>query len=173
MDDHAAVESSRRLTSGDLALSFYSSYELHPRPADLVIVDTEVIARAPVRSLVAGMGAAMAVYYGLRASLHIRHGGGPGAGNGAPPSASAPTVAALGIASCLGEKCRDILWWNGPAAVRNCEANAGATHALEKVTLKFRARVAVAGGIYSLVSAHWPHGRACTWFINVYRSGGS
>ncbi|KAG9389492.1 Glycerol dehydrogenase [Carpediemonas membranifera] len=46
----------------------FEEYLFLPRNPDLVLVDTAVIAKAPVRTLVAGMGDALATYFEARAS---------------------------------------------------------------------------------------------------------
>jgi glycerol dehydrogenase len=46
----------------------FSRYHLHRRNADLVLVDTQVIANAPVRSFIAGIGSALATCFEARAS---------------------------------------------------------------------------------------------------------
>lgn len=46
----------------------FESYLLYPRNPDLILVDTEVIAKAPVRHLVAGMGDALATRFEAEAA---------------------------------------------------------------------------------------------------------
>ena len=89
------------------------------RNPDLVLVDTEIIARAPVRTLVAGMGDALATYFEADAcqrSYGVNNFGGH------------VSMAALALARL----CLDTLLENGLAAKLSCQA-AAVTPALEKV----------------------------------------
>ncbi|KAJ6240609.1 glycerol dehydrogenase [Anaeramoeba flamelloides] len=47
----------------------FERYEFFPRSPDLVIVDTSVVAKSPPRTLVSGMGDALATYWEARACL--------------------------------------------------------------------------------------------------------
>lgn len=47
----------------------FSKYLMLPKNPDLVLIDTEVVAKAPVRLLVSGMGDALATYFEARATL--------------------------------------------------------------------------------------------------------
>jgi len=80
------------------------SYRIHGRNPDLVLVDSGVIVRAPVRFLVAGMGDALATWYEGRAAAAA---GRPNMRGGAA------TEAALALARL----CRDVVLTNGEAAV--------------------------------------------------------
>ena len=89
------------------------------RNPDLVLVDTEIIARAPVRTLVAGMGDALATYFEADAcqrSYGLNNFGGH------------VSMTALSLAHL----CLDTLLENGLAAKLACEAGA-VTPAFEKV----------------------------------------
>ncbi|MDR1590151.1 MAG: glycerol dehydrogenase [Oscillospiraceae bacterium] len=89
------------------------------RNPDLVLVDTAVIARSPVRQLVSGMGDALATWYEARACLRS------GALN---VSGGAVTL----TAAALARLCRDTLFENGPDAVAACRDNV-VTPALDRV----------------------------------------
>ncbi len=80
------------------------SYRIHGRNPDLVIVDSGVIVRAPVRYLVAGMGDALSTWYEGRAAAAARR---PNMRGGAA------TEAALALA----RHCRDVVLADGEAAV--------------------------------------------------------
>jgi len=90
-----------------------------PRNPDLVLVDTEVIARAPVRYLVAGIGDGLSTWVEARANLESRR------------PAMAGGVATLAAAN-LAKLCWDTLMTYGPAAVRAVERQA-VTLAVERV----------------------------------------
>jgi glycerol dehydrogenase len=92
----------------------------HARNPDLVLVDTAIIARSPVRHLVSGMGDALATWYEADACRRS------GAKNVTGGSA---TLAALAIARL----CRDTLFEDGTKAAEACRNNA-VTPALERVT---------------------------------------
>ncbi|MCD8016218.1 MAG: glycerol dehydrogenase [Oscillospiraceae bacterium] len=77
---------------------------------DVVLVDSEIIAAAPVRYLAAGMGDALATWYEAKCayashSLTV-HGGG---------------VSRAGLA--LARMCRDTIWENGEKAMADCKTN--------------------------------------------------
>lgn len=85
----------------------------HKSNPDLVLLDTTVIANAPVRLLVSGMGDALATYFEARACL----------ASGAPNSVGkgyGGTLAAHAIAEC----CYRTLLRDGPAAKRLAENKA-------------------------------------------------
>jgi glycerol dehydrogenase len=91
----------------------------HGKNPDLVLADTAVIARAPVRHLVSGMGDALATWYEADA---CRRSG-----------ASAPAGGkATGAALALARLCRDTLFEHGPGAVAACEEKKP-TPALERI----------------------------------------
>jgi len=80
------------------------SYRIHGRSPDLVLVDSGVIVRAPIRYLVAGMGDALSTWYEGRAAAAA---GRPNMRGGAA------TAAAL----ALSRLCRDTVLADGEAAV--------------------------------------------------------
>lgn len=98
----------------------YADIEFFPQSPALVVVDTRVIAAAPERYLVAGMGDAMATWYEARACLENP--------NGINALSARPTLAS----SALGKICAETLFHEGVAAA---EAVRGGTvdAALEKV----------------------------------------
>jgi len=97
----------------------FHRYLILPRNPDLVLVDTEVIARAPVRYLVAGIGDGLSTWVEARANLESRR------------PAMAGGVATLAAAN-LAKLCWDTLMTYGPAAVRAVERRA-VTLAVERV----------------------------------------
>lgn len=80
------------------------SYRIHGRNPDLVLVDSGVVARAPTRYLVAGMGDALSTWYEARAAAAAHR---PNMRGGAA------TEAALALARL----CRDTVLADGKAAV--------------------------------------------------------
>ena len=85
--------------------------EFYPTNPAMVIVDTEVIAEANERYLVAGMGDAMATWYEARICLNN-------------PQALTPIGARPTLASCaMGEVCAHTLLEHGEAATRAVVAN--------------------------------------------------
>lgn len=80
------------------------SYRIHGRNPDLVLVDSGVIVRAPVRYLVAGMGDALSTWYEGRAAAAARSPNMRGGGT---------TVGALALARA----CRDTVLADGAAAL--------------------------------------------------------
>jgi glycerol dehydrogenase len=70
---------------------------------ELVLMDTEIIVKAPVRLFVAGIGDALSTYYEARA-VHVK--------NGKTPLRHRATEAAFG----LGKLCKDIIFADGLAA---------------------------------------------------------
>ncbi|MBM3115825.1 glycerol dehydrogenase [Jeongeupia naejangsanensis] len=97
----------------------FKRYLVLPTNPDLVLVDTAIVAKAPVRLLVAGMGDALATWFEAE-SCRIR-----GAGNmtGRPGPMTAHGLARL---------CFDTLFEYGPLARAACEGGV-VTPALEKV----------------------------------------
>ncbi|MFN8125505.1 MAG: glycerol dehydrogenase [Candidatus Nanopelagicales bacterium] len=93
--------------------------QFYPRNPDLVLVDTTIVAAAPSRYLVAGMGDALATWYEARTVIEA---------HGANTVGGAPTM----TAGALAELCCRTLFADGPAAVRSVDANA-VTPALERV----------------------------------------
>ncbi|NVK41459.1 MAG: glycerol dehydrogenase [Oceanospirillaceae bacterium] len=96
------------------------SYEIFQDNPALVLVDTAIVAEAPARFLVAGMGDAMATWYEARI-CHRNP-------NGVTPYGVRPTLA--GVA--LSETCASILYADGVAAVEAVESKL-VTPALENV----------------------------------------
>ena len=102
------------------------SLEFFPANPTLVVVDTRIVAEAPVRYLVAGMGDAMATWYEARTCFNNPH-----ARN---MLAARPTLAA----AALGELCAKTLFEYGvaaAAAVRRREVNDALNHVIEANTL--------------------------------------
>lgn len=103
----------------------FDRYLFLPKNPDLVLVDTQVIAQAPVRFLVAGMGDALATWFEAD-SCRISH---------APNQCGG-----LGTRSAyaLARLCYDTILEFGPAARVACEAGVvtpGLTHVIEANTL--------------------------------------
>ena len=97
----------------------FLEYRFFGKNPGAVIVDTEVIAGAPVRFLVAGIGDGLATYFEAEASARTRT---------TAMAGGAPTLAALALAKL----CYDTLLEHGLAARLACEQNA-VTPAFEKV----------------------------------------
>lgn len=87
-------------------------HRFFPRPPDMVIADTEVIAAAPVRFLVAGMGDAMATFYEARACQNN-----PQACSLIAPLTYRPPRVAMAIAAA----CLEVLFCHGVRAKEDCE----------------------------------------------------
>lgn len=98
----------------------FDSYLRLDRNPDLVLVDTVVIAAAPVRLLVAGMGDALSTYYEGRACDEA------GVANAAGGTA---TVAALALSGA----CLSTLLDDGRQAREDVEARRGPTPSVERV----------------------------------------
>lgn len=102
------------------------TYEVFAQNPALVMVDTEIVAKAPVRFLVAGMGDAMSTWYEARA-CHTNPAG-------MSPYGDRPTLA--GVA--LSQTCADILYTHGVdalEAVKSGQLNAAVEHVVEANTL--------------------------------------
>lgn len=97
----------------------FKEYRFFGRNPDAVVVDTGVIARAPVRFLVAGIGDGLSTYFEADASARTRK---------KTMAGGAPTIAALAIARL----CYDTLLEHGLAARLAVEQQA-VTPAVEKV----------------------------------------
>ena len=100
--------------------------EFFPRNPELVVVDRRIVAEAPVRYLVSGMGDAMATWYEARTCIEN-----PAARN---VLLARPTLAA----AALGELCANTLYANGVAAVeavRRREVTQALDHVVEANTL--------------------------------------
>lgn len=91
----------------------------YPRNPDLVLVDTTVIANAPRRHLVSGMGDALATWYEARTVIEAR----------SPNQVHGRTT---GTAGALARLCCSTLFADGAAAVQAVEARA-VTPALERI----------------------------------------
>ena len=94
--------------------------EFYPQSPALVVVDTKVIAEAPERFLVAGMGDAMATWYEARVCLSNE--------NAVTAVGARPTLASCAI----GEACATTLFEHGRAAA-DAVANTRIDDALERV----------------------------------------
>lgn len=97
----------------------FKRYLFFPRNPDLVLVDTDIIAKAPVRFLVAGIGDALSTWFeadACRQASAQNQAGGLG------------TLAAYNLARL----CYDTILEYGEAACRSCEAGVS-TPALERV----------------------------------------
>nr|VFJ47678.1 MAG: glycerol dehydrogenase [Candidatus Kentron sp. FM]VFJ63440.1 MAG: glycerol dehydrogenase [Candidatus Kentron sp. FM]VFK14440.1 MAG: glycerol dehydrogenase [Candidatus Kentron sp. FM] len=104
----------------------FKAFEFLPISPALVVVDTRIIANAPVRYLVAGMGDAMATWYEERTCLHSHR--------GRSVIGARPTLAA----SALAELCANALFEHGVAAVeavRNTQVNDALESVVEANTL--------------------------------------
>jgi glycerol dehydrogenase len=97
----------------------FSEYRFYTKNPDVVIMDTQIIAQAPTRLLVAGMGDALSTYFEARANA--RSGKGTMAGG-------APTKAA----QALAKLCFDLLMSDGLKAKVACDNNLS-SHALENI----------------------------------------
>lgn len=97
----------------------FESYLLLPKNPDLVLVDTEIVAKAPVRLLISGMGDALATWFEADACAKAFAGNLPGGKS---------TTAALSLARL----CYDLLIEYGFSAKLAAE-NGVATEAVEKV----------------------------------------
>lgn len=98
----------------------FSRLQFYPRNPELVLVDTALVARAPRRFLVAGMGDALATWYEARTVIEA---------HGTNQVAGSPTMAA----GALAELCCRTLFADGPAAAAAVDAGA-ATPAVERIT---------------------------------------
>jgi glycerol dehydrogenase len=97
----------------------FEDYLFLPKNPDAVIIDTEIVANAPVRFLVSGMGDALATYFEAAASALTRK---------KAMSGGAPTMTALNLA----ELCYNTLLEYGVSAKKAAEAGV-VTEALEKI----------------------------------------
>lgn len=102
------------------------TFEVFDKNPALVMVDTEIVAKAPPRYLVAGMGDAMATWYEARA-CHTNPAG-------ITPYGARPTLAGVS----LSETCANILYDYGVAAleaVKDQQVNEAVEHVVEANTL--------------------------------------
>jgi len=97
----------------------FSNYLLLPKNPEVVLVDTDIVAKAPVRLLVSGMGDALATYFEARACRD---------GNRGNMSGEKSTLAAMTIAKL----CYDTLLSDGVKALVACDSNV-CTKALENI----------------------------------------
>lgn len=97
----------------------FEEYLFLPKNPDVVIIDTQIVAQAPVRFLVSGMGDALATYFEAAASAVTKK---------TAMSGGAPTMTALNLA----ELCYDTLLNYGLSAKKAAEAGV-VTEALEKI----------------------------------------
>lgn len=97
----------------------YSETVVFPNNPDMVIVDTGVIAKAPARFLVSGMGDAFATYYEARSCMRSES-----------PNSNGGT--ATNAAFAMAETCRKILLEDSVKALEACRAGL-VTKALENV----------------------------------------
>jgi glycerol dehydrogenase len=97
----------------------FREYLLLPKNPDVVLVDTGIIANAPVRTLVAGMGDALATYFEARACAES---------NSATMAGATPTKAALALARL----CYDTLLEDGLKARLAVESKV-TTRAVENI----------------------------------------
>lgn len=88
----------------------FDEYLMLPKNPDIVLVDTALIAKAPTRLLVSGMGDALATYYEARVCYNAK---------ATAMSGGKPTMSALALATL----CRDTLFENGVAAKLSSDAN--------------------------------------------------
>lgn len=97
----------------------FQEYRFYRKNPDLVLVDTEVIAQAPARLLVAGMGDALATWFEARTCVvgHVKNMRGGGSTNSA---------------AALAELCYRTLLEDGAAALRAVETKV-VTPALERL----------------------------------------
>ncbi|TKB50260.1 glycerol dehydrogenase [Ferrimonas sediminicola] len=97
----------------------FDEYLLLPKNPDVVLVDTDIISRAPTRLLVAGMGDALATYFEARAAAQ---------GQALNLAGGVPTNTALALA----QLCYQTLIRQGPMALAAAEAKV-TTPALENI----------------------------------------
>jgi glycerol dehydrogenase len=93
----------------------FDSYLFYRRNPDLVLVDTAVIARAPVRLLVAGMGDALATWFEARTVIEAHR---PNQLHGATTN----------TAGALARLCFDTLLADGPLRARPCAGRPSHRH---------------------------------------------
>ena len=97
----------------------FDHYLFYKKSPDLVLVDTSLVARAPVRFLVAGMGDALATWFEARTVIEARQ----------PNQLHGGTTLA---AAALARLCHHTLLADGPAACRAVTVGA-VTPALERI----------------------------------------
>lgn len=97
----------------------FEEYLLLPKNPEIVLMDTEVIAKAPTRLLVSGMGDALATYYEAKVCYEAK---------ATAMAGGKPTISAMALATL----CRDTLFERGYAAKLSSDANI-ASEAFEEV----------------------------------------
>ena len=97
----------------------FAGVEFYPRNPELVLVDTSVVARAPKRYLVSGMGDALATWFEARTVIEARR----------PNTVKGATTIS---ARALAHLCYRTLLEDGPDAVTSVEAGS-VTPALERI----------------------------------------
>jgi len=97
----------------------FANYLLLPKNPEIVLVDTDIVAEAPVRLLVSGMGDALATYFEARACSE---------GNRGNMSGEKVTLAAMALAKL----CYDTLLSDGVKAMLACDNNV-CTKAVENI----------------------------------------
>ena len=97
----------------------FDKYLFYPTNPDAVLVDTQVIANAPVKFLVAGMGDALGTYFEGRASIRTES-----------PSLEGTGITRVGMA--IAKECYKTLRNYGAQAIKACENNV-VTPALEAI----------------------------------------
>ena len=109
----------------------FDDYAYYKQSPSVVLIDTTIIANAPTRFLVSGMGDALATYFEARASQasysNVNAGLPCGAREGFAPGAKG-TMAAMALATL----CYDTLLDDGVKALEACKANQ-VTPALENI----------------------------------------
>ncbi|PHM51956.1 glycerol dehydrogenase [Xenorhabdus sp. KK7.4] len=100
-------------------LGEFDSYLFYPKNPDIVLVDTKIIAKSPVRLFVAGMGDALATYFEARASSTAHN-----------PTMAGGTTSLAGLA--LAKLCYDTLLSEGYKAKLAVEAGV-TTPAVENI----------------------------------------
>lgn len=88
----------------------FDSYLFYPTNPDAVLVDSQVIANAPVKFLIAGMGDALGTYFEGRASIRTES-----------PSLEGTGITRTGLA--IAKLCYETLRAYGSQAIKACENN--------------------------------------------------
>ncbi|GJQ15943.1 hypothetical protein GpartN1_g7734.t1 [Galdieria partita] len=101
----------------------FLEYVFYPRNPSLVLVDTDIIAKAPRRFFVSGMGDAMATYYEAASCWKAEH--------AVTCAGGRPTA----TAEALGRLCKDLLFTYGRQAAKDLDCQPlQVTEAIERVT---------------------------------------
>lgn len=109
----------------------FDDYAYFKKSPDVVLVDTTVIAKAPTRFLVSGIGDALSTYFEARATQAAYANVNAGLPCGALNGDAAPAKTTL-TSQALAKLCYDVILENGPAAKVACDNNV-VTPALENV----------------------------------------